>query len=131
MLIRLQRRRAYLTSRLAWRRPRPDAAAPCASARAAIYLPKLSVSVIVTDNFGSFLSFLRLGDDRKTLVSPTAFADTIAAFNQPPVYGRPSVLSVVFVALVDDFAQFCLVLREERAVEKVFWNGQRCGIVGG
>lgn len=118
-------------SRLAWRMPRLDAAAPCASARAAIYLPKLSVSVIVTDKNGSLLSFLRLGDDRKTLVSPTAFADTIAALNQPLVDGSPFELSAEFIALVDDFAQFCLVLREERAIEEVFWNSQRCGVIGG
>lgn len=89
--------------------PRLDAAAPCASARAAIYLPKLSVSVIVTDNFGSLLSFLRLGNDRKTLVSPTAFADAIAAFNQPIVDSSPFVLPARFIVLIEDFTKFCLV----------------------
>ena len=51
--------------------------------------PKLSISIMVTDNFGRLLSFIRLGDN---CVSQTIFASlshAIVAVNQHFVDGSP------------------------------------------
>ena len=79
---------------------------------------------------GSLLLFLGLGDERKTPVVSAAFTDTIVAFNQHPVNSRPAIPSARCIALVENVTQFGLVLREERAIEKVFRDRQRTEVIG-
>ena len=95
------------------------------------FLPKLSVTIIDIDNFGRLLSFIRLSDN---CVSQTIFASlshAIVAVNQHLVDGSPFELSAELIIVVDDFAEFCLILREQRSIQKILWHSQGSLVIGG
>lgn len=95
------------------------------------FLPKLSVTIIDIDNFGRLLSFIRLGDNCVPQTIFASFSHAIVAVNQHLVDGSPFELSAELIVMVDDFAQFCLVLRKQRSIQEVLWHSQGSGVIGG